>query len=200
MDMNIFMRFKVPIGLTNHISIMANGVYFNMEETLHGKGSGHFAEFGVGYYTQFKNNLILETYLLGAWGEMENRFSPSTYRSSGQISADMSRWSNQTNIGFRKKNWEYAITGKTSLLKYSNISGDLIFEDIDQIQYLHDNSLNVLFEPAFTLRYGFKWGKIQLQYTACINFSNTNFRQYKEHLSVGANFNLGGRKKWSQIL
>ncbi len=187
-------------GLTNHISLMANGVYFQMDESLQGNnGYGYLAEFGIGYYTIFKNNIILETYLMGAKGEMENRFNTNkTFNTSGFINAQLVRWSNQTNIGIRKKNWEYAISAKTSLLKYSNISGDLIFEDVDQNKYLHDNSLNVLFEPAFTLRYGFKWGKIQLQYTTCHNFSNKNFRQYKDHLSIGANFNLGGKKNTAQ--
>lgn len=75
-------------------------------------------------------------------------------------------------------------------LTYSNIKGDLIFENENQPNYLENNSSNFLIEPAITLRGGFEKLKLQLQYGYSVNLSNSNFRQDNSFLTLGLNFNF----------
>ena len=70
-------------------------------------------------------------------------------------------------------------------ISYSDIRGSLIFDNEDQVQYLKANNSQMVLEPAFTLRAGLDWGKIQLQYAHSINLGDPDFRQSEGHLTLG---------------
>lgn len=75
-------------------------------------------------------------------------------------------------------------------LNYSNIEGSLIFDNLDQIEFLNNNKSTFIFEPALTLRAGLEKVKLQVQLSKSWNLSNMNFRQSDELLSIGLNFNF----------
>jgi hypothetical protein len=124
---------------------------------------------------------------------MENHL-PSTMESNpltqGDISASVLRYGIQPNFGYKSNNFSAALSSRVVNLTYSNIEGDLIFDGVDQVNYLKDNSSNFLIEPALTLRGGFEKIKLQLQYGYSINLSNNDFTQDKSYLTLGLNFNF----------
>jgi hypothetical protein len=75
-------------------------------------------------------------------------------------------------------------------LNYSNIEGDLIFENVNQAAYLEDNKSNLLLEPALTLRAGVEKVKLQAQMGVSYNLNHPDFRQDKSFFTIGLNFNF----------
>ncbi len=75
-------------------------------------------------------------------------------------------------------------------LNYSNIKGSLIFDNMNQVNYLDDNASNFLIEPGITIRGGLEKFKLQLQLVQSFNLSHPNFKQDKALLSFGLNFNF----------
>lgn len=187
-------EFQGAYGITENIAIKANGGLFIPPDLDNGNGGGgNFVEFGGGYFKSLPNSFVFETYALIGIGSFENHL-PSTItnypQTQGDISARILRLGIQPNFGYKTRNFSAAISSRLVSLNYSNIEGDLIFEDVDQIKFLEDNAANFLIEPALTLRGGFEEFRIQLQFGYSLNVSNAEFRQDNSYLTLGLNFNF----------
>ncbi len=192
-------EFQGAYGLTNSIAIQANGGWFIPEELDNGNGgSGRFGEGGIGYYKVFNENLVFETYGLIGAGRVENHL-PSTVEqypgTTGKISANILRYGIQPVFGYKSEYFSVAISSRFSVLNYSNIRGNLTFEDEDQIAYLQSNSSNFLIEPALTLRGGIDWLKFQFQVGPSFNLSNNSFRQSTSFATIGLFFNFSSMQE-----
>src|SRR5690625_6890154 len=100
------------------------------------------------------------------------------------------RFLTKTNL---ENKYEYSSVGISSRLvhvAYRDIKGALIFEGIDQIQYLKDHRSNFMIEPALTLRAGIEKAKLQFQVGKSFNVSNSDFRQDDLLMTVGLFFKL----------
>ncbi len=187
-------EFQGAYGITENIAIKANGGLFIPSNLDNGDGgSGKFIEFGGGYFKPVTENWIFETYGILGIGGFENHF-PSTKAdyplTNGDISANILRVGIQPNFGFKSKYFSAAVSSRFVNLFYSNIQGNLMFDNKNQQDYLNENSSNFLLEPAITLRGGFEQFKLQLQYGYSFNLSNSDFRQDKTFLTLGLNFNF----------
>ncbi|MDD4149224.1 MAG: hypothetical protein PHE33_04285 [Bacteroidales bacterium] len=187
-------EFQGAYGLFENIAIKTNAGLFIPSDLENGNGgSGKFIEFGGGYFKPLNNNFVFETYAIIGLGTFENHF-PSTMDSHpqtlGDISANILRIGIQPNFGYKSKYFSVALSSRIVNLSYSNISGDLIFEDANQLAYLKDNPSNYLLEPALTIKAGFEKLKLQVQYGYSLNLSNTDFKQDKTFLTIGLNFNF----------
>jgi hypothetical protein len=80
------------------------------------------------------------------------------------------------------------VSSRIAHLSYSNIEGDLIYNAINQEQYLRDNNSNLLIEPALTIRAGVEKVKFQFQLGHSFNLSNSEFRQDNTYATIGLNF------------
>lgn len=179
-------------GVTNAFAVQVNGGLFIPSDNDNGDGgSGKLLELGGGYFTPIQSNFVFETYGLIGFGTMENHF-PSTKKdnsdTNGDISANIFRIGIQPNIGYKTKNFEVALSSRIVNLMYNNIKGDLIFNSVDKVEYLKDNSSNFLLEPAITIRGGLERIKLQLQYGYSYNVSNKNFKQDNSFLTVGLSY------------
>lgn len=176
------------------------GFYFPANEDNGNGGKGQFVEVGLGYFSPVSadGKLIFEVYGLLGTGGLENHF-PSTLQANpgttGTIEAKAFRYGIQPALGFRADFFEAAASARLMGINYSDIRGSLIFDNQDQVQYLKDNKSQVVLEPAFTLRAGLDWGKIQLQYAHSINLGDDNFRQSEGHLTVGLIFAFSSQGK-----
>ncbi len=187
-------EFQGAYGIANNIAVKANGGLFIPSDLDNGNGgSGKFIEFGGGYFNAINEHWVFETYGLLGFGNFENHL-PSTKndhpQTNGDISANILRVGIQPNFGYKSKYFSAAVSSRIVNLSYSNIKGDLIFEDVNQLNYLKDNSSNFLIEPAFTVRGGLEKFKLQLQFGYSLNLSNNDFRQDNSFLTLGLNFNF----------
>lgn len=186
-------EFQGAYGITNNIAIKTNGGIFRPSDRDNDGGSGRFIEIGGGYFKPITEKWIFETYGILGFGNVENHF-PSTInnypQTNGDISANIFRYGIQPNFGYKSKYFSTAISSRIVNMNYSNIKGNLIFEDVNQQTYLGDNSSNFLIEPALTLRAGFDKFKFQIQSGFSFNLSNSNFKQDHLFLTIGLNFNF----------
>lgn len=185
-------EFQGAYGVTNQFAINANGGLFIPANLSNGNGgSGKFIELGGGYFNAIDQNFVFEAYGIIGLGSMENHL-PSTVaqypQTKGDISANIIRFGIQPNFGYKSKYFSAAISSRIVSLNYSNIEGDLIFDGINQINYLIDNRSNFLVEPALTIKAGIEKVKIQIQYGYSLNLSNSKFKQDKPFLTLGLNF------------
>lgn len=182
-------EFQGAYGVSENIAIKANGGLFIPVDVNDDGGSGKFLEFGGGYFKPLNNNFVFETYAIIGFGSVENHF-PSTSNGKGDISANILRVGIQPNFGYKTKHFSAAVSSRFVNLSYNKIEGDLIYENVNQSEYLKDNASNFLIEPALTLRGGFEKLKLQVQYGYSFNVSNSAFRQDDQFLTVGLNFNF----------
>jgi hypothetical protein len=182
------------VGVSDHIALQLNGGYvFPKNEDNGNGGSGKLIEAGMGYYTNINENLLFDVYALAGVGSMENHFpssvsaNPST---TGKISANLARFALQPALTFHSPYFSISGSARFASLNFSNIDGSLIFDNVNQADYLTDNKSSFLIEPALTLRGGVEKIKLQIQLMKSFNVSAENFRQDDAMLSIGLNFRL----------
>lgn len=187
-------EFQGAYGAGSNFGIKANGSFFIPQDVDNGDGgSGKFFEAGAGYFKPLSGNFVFETYGIVGFGTVENHFpssvaaSPST---TGDVSANVLRYGIQPAIGYKSAHFSAALSSRIVNLNYSKIEGDLVYNGTNQPQYLENNKSNFLIEPAITIRGGFEKIKLQLQYGHSINLSNSDFRQDKDYVTLGLNFNF----------
>lgn len=192
-------EFQGAYGVGSHVAIQANAGLFIPSDLDNGDGgSGKFFEAGVGYFTPVSERFVFELYGLAGAGSVENHL-PSTADASpgteGDISANIFRYGIQPNFGYKSKYFSAAVSSRFVNLRYSNIDGDLVYNDEDAADYLRENNSHFLIEPALTVRAGLDKIKLQLQVGYSWNVTNENFRQDKEFITLGLNFNFADAKE-----
>lgn len=187
-------EFQGAYGVTTNIAIKTNGGLFIPSDLDNGNGgSGKFIEFGGGYFKPINENFVFETYGIMGFGSFENHLPSTTNdypQTKGDISANIFRIGIQPNFGYKSKYVSAAVSSRFVNLSYSKITGDLIFEDVNQPDYLNGNSSNFLIEPALTIKGGLEKVKLQFQYGYSFNLSNSDFRQDNSFLTISLNFNF----------
>lgn len=191
-------EFQGAYGVGSHVAIQANAGWFIPKNLDNGDGgSGKFLEGGIGYFTPINEKFVFELYGLAGGGSMENHF-PSTTNANpgtqGDVSASIFRYGVQPNFGFKSKYFSAAVSSRFVNLRYSNINGDLMYAGENAANYLRENNSHFLVEPALTLRGGVDKIKLQLQVGYSWNVTNENFRQDKEFVTLGLNFNFADSK------
>ncbi|HZH88953.1 MAG TPA: hypothetical protein VFD78_07205 [Chitinophagaceae bacterium] len=187
-------EFQGAYGVLENFAVKADGAMFISRYTSNKDGgSGKLLEIGATYFMPFKYGFVFDTYGIFGFGSMENHF-PSTREpdlpNKGDITANFLRIGLQPSFGFKSKYFSAAFSIRIVRLSYHNIQGDLVFDHVNQIDYLKSNSSNILIEPALTLRGGLEKIKFQVQVGHSQNASNPNFKQETSFLTFGLNFNF----------
>ncbi|HZV70884.1 MAG TPA: hypothetical protein VFG10_15115 [Saprospiraceae bacterium] len=185
-------EFLGAYGLEDALALQVNGgVVVPPDEDNGNGGSGKFIEAGLGYYSNINDEFLFDAYGLLAFGTMENHFPttvPDNPGTTGKISANLVRFSIQPSLNFHKKNFSISGSTRFMTLNYSDIKGSLIFDNADQVNYLKDQDLFFLLEPALTFKAGSEKIKFQFQLVTSINLTNDNFEQDDILLSMGLNY------------
>jgi hypothetical protein len=176
-------------ALTSELGVMLNAANYDMPEDEDGDGgSGGLLEIGFGYSRPLDEHFQLGVFGLVGGGNLENHF-PSTVAgnpgTTGDIEAKLTRFGVQPVVGFRSRYVEAAASLRVVGLRYSDVTGSLIFAGEDQVQLLSSQTEHTLLEPALTFRAGFETVKLQLQLGWSVNKSDSNFRQDEGHLTAG---------------
>ncbi|MBI1226905.1 MAG: hypothetical protein GC192_16860 [Bacteroidetes bacterium] len=179
---------QVAYAVSNSLGIMGNVGFFNPKDDGNGNGgSGRLGELGLGYFKPIGTGFIFETYGLIGFGSFENHFPTSN---NGKISGKLSRYGIQPSIGYKTNNFSIALSSRLSSLHYGEPNGDLVFDGMNQIDYLKENDAFLLLEPALTIRAGLEKVKLQVQLIRGFNLTDSDFRQDESLLSVGVNINV----------
>lgn len=174
---------------TDRVAFMANGAFFDQADDEQGDGGrGGILELGVGYLAPVGERFQIGVFGLFGGGDVENHF-PSTVASNpgttGTLEAKLSRFGIQPAVSFRSRYFEAAASARIVGLRYSDVTGSLMFDGEDQVQLLRAQSDHTLLEPAITLRGGLETVKLQLQLGWSFNRGESSFRQDEAYLTAG---------------
>lgn len=183
---------QAAIAVSDNIGIMANGYYENYNGSNNYRHGGAMGELGLGYLLNSEGNLVMETYVGGGLGKVhkQQQFTTNTnddYMASFDVNAV--KGFVQTNLGYRSKYFDVALTPKFSFVKYSNFSQTNYSEEQLKNDYLDRNRLTdplfVFAEPAITVRGGYKFIKLQAQYGVTLNVGGQSIRKTPDFGSLG---------------
>lgn len=190
---------QAAVAVSDDIGIIANGFYKNYEGANNYKHNGGLVEVGVGYLLNSEANLVMETYVGGGLGIVEKRQQfvnndNSTYMANFSVNAN--KMFLQTNLGYRSKYFDVALTPKFSFVKYSNFNSTNYSDNQLSEDYLEnkriENPLFVFAEPAITIRGGYKFVKLQAQYGVTLNLGGQSIRRTPDFGSIGLVFDIAG--------
>lgn len=176
-------------ALTSDLAVLLNGAHFESRDDEEGDGGqGGLLEVGFGYRRPLDEHFQVGIFGLLGGGDVENRF-PSTVAANpgttGTLEAKLGRFGVQPVVGFHSTYVEVAASARILRLRYSDVTGSLVFGGEDQVQLLSSQADHTLFEPAITVRAGLPTLKAQLQLGWSFNRGHANFRQDEGHLTAG---------------
>jgi hypothetical protein len=157
-------------------------------------GRGYLLEVGSGYFQQIGGKGVFETYAgLGA-GRVNNK-----YYTGYSSRVGLFRLFVQPSIGYTTPYFDCAFSTRLAWLSLLNPEGSVQgvpnSSEIYYWQYVQQHPHCWLLEPALTLRGGWKYCKLQLQFGISSNVSHPEFPQEDVNLSLGLYLSLSDKYK-----
>ncbi len=190
-------------AMNDHFGVMTNLMFYSGSGTSNytnggvtikdtRKASQFLAEAGAGYFTHTDGGLLLETYI-GIGGATVHNEGPYDYTdSSGKnvhayynLNNPFSRVFNITSIGYRGSNIEVAFSFRNALVMQQRVTDPQVIQAISSVQEFNNSHQYLVYDPALTIRAGFKQFKFQAQLCYSNNITNSNFPQERIHTSFG---------------
>ncbi len=187
-------------SITKGFAVIGNACVFNPKSK---DGKGHLYELGAGYYKplapefpRVSGKLVFEAYGVAGLGAAKNFYCYPHYGA-----ANFFKGYAQPSIGFASDYVDLIFSAKFGTAHFYNInrtfSDDTCVYDptsssyddppeelVQELRLLNDNSTPVFFEPAFTIRVGYKFIKLHYQWGGS-RISNI------QDLNSGFNMNVG---------
>lgn len=185
---------QAAVSPVRYVGIM--GSYF--ETSYNQSGNGHYYDYAVGGYFPSKN-IVLELYFGKGFGYAHNNFNLGRY-----IKNDFVKYFIQPNIGFTTRYLDLAYSARIARLELTNIrwwnhedpsSMYYTSEIPSELQKLSSNNPVLLYESAVTLRVGWKYGKIQMQFAGTAFRGERKFDIIESNASIGILVALAGKNK-----
>jgi hypothetical protein len=183
---------QLAVGVGKHWGVMANAFYKKFEKNDNYVNEGTIGEVGFGYFKPYRNNLILEAYTGLGIGTVDKKETFSTEENNlywTSFSAQGTKAFIQPSIGYCTKFFDLAFTPRMSFVKYTHFNSYGYSQDQLAQDYLENdrltNGIYMFGEPAFTIRGGYKFVKIQGQYGLTMNFSPNPIRHSNSFASIG---------------
>lgn len=178
-----------------HLGLMANYYSYNYTTTqpdaLNGNinASAYLVDFGVGgYYAVGGGKIKMVVDMYGGWGLGNIR---------SDINADVTRMFLQPGISMRSPWFDVAFAPRIVNLGYSNFNAnghDQAYLEsrglIEQSGSRIDQRRYTFFEPSITMRAGYKFAKVQLQYVLSAPMSAMSWHHSPGRFSVGFYFSV----------
>jgi hypothetical protein len=183
-------------AISDLIGIQMNGYRFN--ESGYSYGSNAFAvDAGIGIHRKVNPQMIFEAYYLRGAGKTESRetISSSFFNLgtsvSERISAETSTRSVQLAISHIDKYYSFSISAKIQQLNFSNVSSDLTGRVSSTVQFFNQHDRFYFFEPAATLRVGYKNVFLFGQTVISRKITTANLKYEPLNINIGVLFRLG---------
>lgn len=184
--------FQAAVAVTNHIGVMANGFSKIYQGKDYYKHDGRLGELGLGYFKAFKNNVVFETYAGAGIGLVRKRnayVSEDNMQHFQSFTAQGTRAFFQPGIGYCGRFFEAAFTPRFSYVKYTHFKSvgyseeELAMDNVDHNKVLND--YYAFAEPAITLRAGYRFVKLQVQYGRTIDIGPQDIRHPADFGNIG---------------
>jgi hypothetical protein len=185
---------QAAYSVSNNIAFMIN--YLNAdggtEDYNSNYGFGDYWDGAIGYYKPIYENYIFETYIGYGVGKQHHEYD-EYYKSLNTSDLTFSKIFIQPNFGMTTKYFEAAISFRFCRLSFNEIKSVPFNTDDYDLNLIKSNKNSFLFEPAMTLRIGYKSVKIQFQYANTINLTKNDLKFDYNSFTLGLYFPL---RKW----
>jgi hypothetical protein len=175
------LEIQAAYSVSNHIALTANYMSAEGKDNSATKyGKGNYIDAAIGYYKPFRKYGVFELY--GGFGNSSQHHQYETYGSS-----DLSfmKLFLQPSIGYTYKTFDIALSTRISNISFYQVENKSV-----QAFYLYDlnmvdkNRDSYLLEPAITIRFGWKYVKLQTQFQILKNLSHDNM-PFQEPIFAG---------------
>ncbi len=192
-------EINAAYAVTKHVAIMANYMAVRGGDSSKYKdwGKGNYCEAAIGYYEPLGKAFLFETYFGGSYSNQTHRYTDFGFYGSntygGSANLYFTKLFIQPSIGANLKGVAFALSTRISKVHFYNIDNQILSTTSIEFQRLNDISKNynsVLIEPAFTIRGGFKYVKLQLQVQLSSNLTNKDLLFENSNTSIGICFNV----------
>lgn len=191
---------QAAYSITDNFAVSANYMGArggdNLHDTSHNWGRGNYIEGSIGYFSPMQQNCVFELFAGLGNGSQHHQYG-STAKNNGSADLRLSRFFIQPAFGFSNKYVDIAMSLRISSLSFYHISrqvdsGDRGFGEVSDIQ-ASPNSF--MLEPALTLRGGWKYVKLQLQWVYSQNLNHPNLNFGNSNFNIGLYFSIARRYK-----
>lgn len=183
-------NLQVATAVTDHIGIMANGFlnnYTSDDKTFKNNGKG--AEIGIGYFAHTDKRITYEAY--GGAGLYNVRIREDN--NTKTLDTDAVKYFVQPSVGWVNQYFEVALSPRLSVLKYTKpeIVGYNSQERADNFFDILDQKAHAFIEPTLTVRGGYRFVKLQVQYGYSYKVTKNNINDDSGIGSIGLIFDIG---------
>lgn len=198
---------QTAYSITDHFAVSSSLMFVEgrgySEDNAIDHGKGNYVDFALGYYKPIHNNIVFEVFGgLGTGSQYHQYLYRST--SSGVRTIMQSGTANlaftnaflQPSIGLTLDNMDIAITTSFKRLNFHQISNEIKpinKENYDALALLSQNKSSFLIEPSFTVRFGWKYIKLQFQGVYSYNVSHSKLPFADERFIIGIQFAFAER-------
>ncbi|HQQ95579.1 MAG TPA: hypothetical protein PLQ93_13575 [Bacteroidia bacterium] len=148
-------------------------------------GKGQYGDLALGYFKPFKNDIVLEIYG-GAGTSNQNHWFNQL---NTVYTIRFNKYFIQPSFGYSLKNFEFAFSTRFSFLDFKPDSSIVPLYNIA----VPDNKTILLYEPALTLRAGWKYIKLQLQFVMAYPANGARLSMEQGNANLGLYFSLARR-------
>ena len=193
-------NFQAAFGVSDNIGIIGNVYWNKFQEDITNNGittetlnKGKLYELGVGYFTKLTDNVVFETYVGGGLGNIDfnNEGSGKYY------DVKATKFFVQPAVGYVSRFFDIAFTPRLSAVKYNDLNTAGYTPDELITEYLVKSDVEgktwLFIEPAFTIRGGYKFVKLQFQYGFASKRTSGDLKYESKFSSLGISFDIA---KW----
>jgi hypothetical protein len=183
-------NLQLATAVTEHVGIMVNGylnAYTSDDKSFKNNGKG--AEIGIGYFAHTDQRITYEAFAGAGLYNVHMKESNNTKT----FDSDAVKYFFQPSLGWVNPYFEVAVSPRLSILKYKkpDITGYTTEEQNSNYFNILDQKAHAFLEPTLTLRGGYRFIKLQVQYGHVFKLTKNNIN-YDDNLgSVGLIFDIG---------
>lgn len=167
-------------------------------------GRGNYVDAAVGYYKPITPNLIFETFAGIGGSSQHHQYGTSQTNANvvqitdyGYSKLSFMKYFVQPSIGLTFDAFDVAVTSGFSYLTFGKVDNGIIPTDDHwwEVAAVEASKNSYLFEPAITLRGGWKYVKCQMQFLTSVNLSYKDLPYERTKASFGVSFAFAERFK-----
>ena len=186
---------QAAYSITKNIAVMADFMSAsggNVSSNNWGKGM--YLDGAVGYYKSLNDIGVFEIY--GGIGTSNQHHQYSTgNHNDGTADLSFTKIFLQPSLGLTFKAFDIAISTRFSKLSFNKVDNQINLNnyEIYNLDTIALNRNSFLIEPALTLRGGWKFIKLQLQFSYTNNLTHQNLKFENSNVSLGLYFTIAKR-------
>jgi hypothetical protein len=189
---------QVAYSVTNHFAIAGTYSDFRRgDQNRFNHSQAQYYEMTAGYFKPCHNQLVFEVF--GGYGYCQQNHQYSVFETA---SLDFHKLVVRPIIGYTTNYFDVAFTPSINHLSYNNASVNITRNktQLELIQKL-DRAKNIfLFEPSITYRLGWKYVRLQAQWSITVPLNHHDLNLNRGQVSAGLSFAFAQRfmKKTNQ--